>query len=149
MTQSQIVRVPPGLINEVNDTVIGGTPVGTSGGTGAGPFPGTSKTAGQLGKWCDLDAAMLFYNPDISTLFGGEYQYVRLDPDAADSPGFAPGTLLYFKTGVDPDLFVVTESANANDEAGYSITAAGAWTPGNYAWIYRFGQRADRTPVAP
>lgn len=139
MTQSQIVRIPPGNINEVNDDIIGGVP------TGIGTL---SRTAGQLGKWADLDADMLKYDPTISTLFGGEYQYVQLDPLAADSPGFAPGTLLYFLAGTDPDLFVVSETVNANDEAGYSITAQGAWTPGNYSWIYRFGQAADRTPVA-
>lgn len=139
--QSQIVRVPPGAINEVNDAIIGGTPTGIGG--GGGGTLGTSKTAGQLGKWTDIDASFLVYNADLGTLFGGEYQYVQLDPLASDSPAIAVGTLLYFLGA--PDDFVVSETVNANNEAGYVVSPV--WTAGNYAWIFRFGQAADRTPL--
>ena len=135
MTQSQIARIPPGNINEVNDDVIGGTPTSIGAGT-------TSKTAGQLGKWADIDFDFLIFNPDLGTLFGGEYQYVQLESIAVDSPPIAVGTLLYWKG--DPDVFVVSETVNAGDEAGYVVSAV--WTAGNYAWIFRYGQAADRTP---
>lgn len=139
MTQSQIARIPPGLINEVNDEVIGGTPVGTG-------QSGLSKTAGQLGKWADLDPDMLRYNPDLGTLFGGEYQYVRLSPDADDSPAIPVGTLMYWDQTVDPSEFQVSETVSAGNEAGYVVSAV--WTAGWYAWIFRFGQAAQLTPIA-
>jgi len=138
MTQSQIVRIPPGLINEVNDEVIGGTPVGT--GTGL-----LSKTAGQLGKWADFDIDMLKFNPDLGTLFGGEYQYVRLSEAAEDSPGIPVGTLMYWDQTVDPALFQVVEAASVGNEAGYVVSPV--WTAGWYAWIFRFGQAAQLTPI--
>lgn len=145
MTQSQIARIPPGDINEVNDPIIGGQPVGMDGTGGVAVAGALSRTAGQLGKWADLDIDMLRYNPGLGTLFGGEYQYVQLDPAADDSPPIAVGTLLYFLAGADPDEFIVSETVNANNEAGYVVSAV--WTAGYYAWIYRFGQPADRTPL--
>ncbi len=136
MTQSQIVRIPAGLINEVNDEIIGGTPTGL--GTG-------SKTAGQLGKWVDLDQDMLKFNADLGTLFPGEYQYVRLSSLADDSPSPAVGTLLYWDNSVAPDKYQVVEAADAGDEAGYVVSPV--WTAGWYAWIFRYGQPESTTPL--
>jgi hypothetical protein len=101
-----------------------------------------SRTAGQLGKWVDLDIDMLRYNSELAILFGGEYQYVQLEPDAPDSPAIPVGTLLYWLGA--PDSFVVSETVNANNEAGYGVSTV--WTPGYYAWSYRYGQPADRAP---
>ena len=141
MTQSQIVRIPPGAINEVNDAVIAGTPVGTQGTGGA--LVTQSSTAGQLGQWADIDIGFLIFNPDLGTLFGGEYQYVQLDPLATDSPPIAVGTLMYFLG--NPDDFVVSETVSSGNEAGYVVSAV--WTAGNYAWIYRYGQPSAKTPL--
>jgi len=138
MSQSQIQRVKPGNINEVNDEVIGGTPVGSG-------AEGVSKTAGQLGMWVDLDQNMLFFNPDLGTLFPGEYQYVRLSEDQADSPAIAVGTLLYWDNTVPPSAYQVVAAADAGDEAGYVVSPV--WNSGNYAYIFRYGQPESFLPT--
>ena len=144
MTQSQIARIPPGNINEVNDEIIAGTPIGSQG--GGSTTPTLSKTAGQLGKWADLDIDMLRYNAALGTLFGGEYQYVLLSHDEPDSPAIPVGTLLYWDQTVDPSAFQVVQAVSLGNEAGYVVSPV--WTPGWYAWIFRYGQAAQLTPIA-
>lgn len=131
---SQIQRVTTGLLNEVNDDTIGGTVNGT--GTG-------SRTAGQLGKTIQFTPENLFYNAAVGTLHPGQYQYVQLDAAEPDSPALAAGDLLYWLTGF-ADSYIVSSTVNANDEAGYVVTPG--WTPGNYAYIFVYGQAAEYTP---
>ncbi len=136
MGTSQIQRISTGLLNTVQDTVIGGTT--NSLGTG-------SATAGQLGKTIDFDPAAIAtaFDPTVSTLYPGTYQYVLLSDAEPDSPALTTGQLLYFVTGEVAD-YVVSSTSNSGDEAGYCCVPG--WTPGTYGFIFQYGQAAELIP---
>ena len=141
MSQSQILHIPTGWFNYVNDAAIGQM---TAPPNGLG-----SNYGGQLGKWEDRDGTDAdFYNVNISTLYQGRYQYVRLAP-ASGVPVI--GQILFWDTTVAATLFQVTtdptlSSADAGAfPAGICLTAAvGGYganlTPGYYTLIQIPGQ---------
>src|SRR5215813_13364021 len=96
--ESPIIIVSTGLLNTVNDSVIGGTASGAS---------GSSKFGGQLGKilWVSSGQISQMYSSTIGTLYAGAYQYVKL----AAAQTIAVGDLLYWdQTGSDDSVFTVT-----------------------------------------
>lgn len=134
---SQIQRISTGLLNTVQDTVIGGTT--NSLGTG-------SATEGQLGKKItfDQEAIATAFDATVSNCYPGDYQYVLLDDGDPDSPALVAGDLVYFN-GAAPSDFQVTASVDAGDEAGYVITPG--WAPGTYGYIYCYGQPESFLPT--
>lgn len=132
MAQSQIIRLPRGTINEVNDPVIGmpATPGGL----------GVTKFAGQLGKWLDLDDSELIFNSAVGTVYGGRFQYVRLAAAAAVP---VVGQILFWDTTVADNLYQVTTSETLSSttagvmRAGVCLSAS--LTPGNYTVIQIMG----------
>lgn len=132
---SQIIRVSTGVINTVQDTVIGGTP---------SQFDDTlSATAGQLGKTVEFDSSSLVFDSSVSNCFPGRYQYVLLDPAEPASPATEAGDLLYFNG--DADEYQVTATPDSGDEAGYCIVPG--WTPGTYGFIFSYGQPESFLPT--
>lgn len=130
---SQIVRIPSGSINNVNDAVIG-QEVAQFG-------LGGSKFAGQLGKMVWLDDSQLIYDSGNGTVYGGGFRYVRL---AASSSVPVVGQLAFWSPVATADnLYQVTadEAASSEDDA---IMMAGVFltpslTVGNYTYIQAVG----------
>jgi len=129
MWNSQIIRMTPGTINGVNDTVIGGI---------AG-ISGVSKYAGQLGQPVWLDDAQLIYNATIGTVFGGRFRYVRL---AAGATAVVVGQIVFWDISVADNLYQVTTS-EAGSVPGAQLRAGivlnNGWTAGNYSFIQDVG----------
>lgn len=129
MWNSPIVRMTTGLINTVNDSVIGGV---------AG-ISGTSKFAGQLGAPVWLDDAALFFDSSVGTVYGGRFRYVRL---AAAASAVVRGQLVFWDISVADNLFQVTtvESGSvpgAQLRAGVVLNPS--WSAGNYGFIQDVG----------
>src|SRR5437870_814297 len=95
MWNSSIIRMTTGLINTVNDAVIGGE---------AG-ISGASKFAGQLGQPVWLDDRQLFFSAAVGTVYGGRFRYVRL---SAGSSAVARGQIVFWDISVADNLFQVT-----------------------------------------
>lgn len=133
MSMELIQRLSSGALNTVNDTLIGG------GGGNIGPQIGLAP--GQLGKIIELDDSELGPVTDttMGTLYGGEFQYVRL---AAAATAVVVGQIVFWDISVADNLFQVTTS-----EAGSTVGAqfrAGIvlnsdWDAGNYGYIQRLG----------
>jgi len=126
--ESPIIRVTTGLLNTVNDTVVGGQDRGM-----AGTNP--SRFGGQLGKtlWVSSDQVAQMYSSTIGTLYAGAYQYVKL----ATSQTIVRGDLLYWDEGEDPNEFVVTKAVdtttlNYQSYAGFALNVI---TAGNYGFV--------------
>ena len=131
MSESNIIRIPGGAINTVNDTVIGGDPVGTS----------TSQSAvgGQLGKYLTLDDSQLIYSAAMGTVYGGMFQYVRL---AAAASAVVVGQIVFWDISVADNLYQVTTSeagstTGAQFRAGIVLNSD--WDAGNYGIIQVLG----------
>lgn len=124
MAQSQIVQIPSGYLNVVNNAVIGQQ---------TAPQFGGSEYSGQLGKWWDLDADNIRFNSAVGTLYGGRFQYVQL---SADSAVPVIGQMLFWDTTVARSLFRVTTSPTlSSDDAGMmkaGICLSASLTPGYY-----------------
>jgi hypothetical protein len=127
MSQSQIMRIPSGFINRVNDAAPGQQT--------APPF-GPGWGAGQVGQWFDFDASNVRYDPTAGNIYFGRAQYIKL---AAASLVPVVGQLLFLDTTVDPALFQMTTDITLSsvDTAvmvgGVNLTPN--VTPGNYTLI--------------
>lgn len=120
MMLSQILRLPSGYIDNVNDAVIG---------QAGGPTPaGASKFAGQLGMEIELRQDMMKLKNPAVPVAAGLFQYVRLAA-AASSP--AVGATVNWDATVDRRLYQVTTAAGT--AAGTVLTPN--VTPGNYTLI--------------
>lgn len=132
--ESPIIRVSTGLLNTVNDSVIGNQ----SG------ITGVSKFGGQLGKilYVSSDQISTMFDSTIGTLYAGAYQYVKL----AASQTIAVGDLLYWDEGAADTTFTVTKSAstttaNYQSFAGFALNVI---TAGNYGFIQIAGKATGR-----
>lgn len=137
MWESPICRVTTGLLNTVNDTVIGG------GGTGAS---GSSKFSGQLGRtiWFSPDRIGNMFSTTVGTLYGGRYRYVRMRDGDDDSPAVAVGQILFWDTTLTSwqTLYQVTRSESLSSVSNALMIAGiylGGFTGGNYGWIQDLG----------
>src|SRR6266581_2650390 len=129
MWNSPIVRMTTGLINTVNDAVIGGE---------AG-ISGASKFAGQLGAPIWLDDRQLFFSTAIGTVYGGRFRYVRL---ASGASAVVRGQIVFWDLSVADNLFQVTTS-EAGSVPGAQLRAGlvlnPSWSAGNYSFIQDCG----------
>lgn len=123
--ESPIIRVSTGLLNTVNDSVIGNQ---------AG-ITGVSKFGGQLGKilWVSSEQIGQMFDSSVGTLYAGAYQYVKL----AASQSIVRGDLLYWDQGVAANTFTVTKAvntttANYQSFAGFALNVI---TAGQYGFI--------------
>ncbi len=127
MSMSQILQIPSGYINVVNNAVIGQQ---------TAPLFGGSEFAGQLGKTIDLDADNIRYNSAVGTVYQGRFQYVQL---SAASAVPVIGQMLFWDTTVPRSAFrVTTDSDLSSDDAGImdaGICLSAGLTPGNYTII--------------
>lgn len=135
--ESPIIRVTTGLLNTVNDTVIGG------GGTGAS---GSSKFRGQLGKtiWFAPEIIGNMYSSTVGTLYGGRYRYVRMRDGDDDSPAVAVGQILFWDTTLTnwQTFYQVTRDENLSSVDNAVMIAGiylGGFTGGNYGFIQDLG----------
>lgn len=135
--ESQIIRITTGLLNTVNDTVIGGQ---------AG-ITGISKFGGQLGKTVtftpDMIAAM--FDSAVGTLYGGRFRYVKMRAADDDSPALTPGKLLFWDTTVASwyGAYQVTRDENlssADNAVAIAGVYLGGFEPGNYGFIQELGK---------
>lgn len=129
--QSQVLQIPSGLFNVVNDPSPG-LPVVPEG-TGVSPY------VSQVGKWCSYDDAALKFDSSIGTLYGGEFQYVRL---SAGSTSPAVGQTVFWDLTTDASLYVVTTlESGTTDGAVYiaGVVLSAAVTAGNYTLIQTVG----------
>lgn len=123
--ESPIVRVSTGLLNTVNDSVIGNQ---------AG-ITGVSKFGGQLGKtiWVSSEQIGQMYSSTIGTLYAGAYQYVQL----AAGQTIAVGDLLYWDQSAAASAFKVTKAVDTTTKNYASIAgfALNVITAGYYGFI--------------
>lgn len=132
--ESPIIRVSTGLLNTVNDSVIGNQ---------AG-LASVSKFGGQLGKilWVSSEQISQMYDSTVGTLYAGAYQYVKL----AAGQTIAVGDLLYWDQSVASNTFTVTKdatttTANYESFAGFALNVI---TAGYYGFIQVAGIATGR-----
>ncbi len=130
MWQSPIIRVSTGLLNTVNDSVIGGQ--ANTGMVGTVP----SKFGGQLGKLLAVsqDQVAQMYSSTVGTLYAGVYQYVKFNTgDTVPVRGQAA----YWLAGSAVGDFIVSTGSNGGNTT--TPTPAGVFisvpTAGNYCFI--------------
>lgn len=132
--ESPVIRVSTGLLNTVNDSVVGGQ-------TGVGSLP---KFGGQLGKtlWVNSEQISQMYSSTIGTLYAGAYQYVKL----AASQTVAVGDLLYWDQGAAANTFTVTKAVNTTtlNYASFAGFAINVITAGYYGFIQVAGIATGR-----
>lgn len=132
--ESPIIIVSTGLLNTVNDSVIGNQ---------AG-ITGASKFGGQLGKilWVSSEQISQMYSSTIGTLYAGAYQYVQLSAGQT----IAVGDLLYWDQGASDTEFKVTLAVDTTTKnyasvAGFAINVI---TAGNYGFIQIAGKATGK-----
>lgn len=132
--ESPIIRVSTGLLNTVNDTVIGNQ---------AG-ITGASKFAGQLGKQLFVSQEQIgqMFSSAIGTVYGGGFRYVRAR--AADTPAYTVGEILFWDTTVTSwqSAYQVTREEDLSSVANAIMIAGiylGGFTAGNYGFIQEVG----------
>lgn len=133
--ESPIIRISSGLLNKVNDAVIGGT----------ASIGSRSRYAGQLGKvlWVSQELIGNMYDPAVGTLYGGRYRYVRYN--AADTPAPVVGQAAFWDTTVAnwSSAYQVTRESNLSS-VDNDVLMAGIFinvpTAGNYCFIQDVGQ---------
>lgn len=124
--ESPIIRVSTGLLNTVNDTVIGNQ----SG------ITGVSKFGGQLGKMLAVSDEQIgqMFDSTVGTLYAGVYQYVQL---VAGVSAPVVGQAAFWKSGTAANSYVVTTASNGG--ATDTPMPAGVFlsipTVGNYCFI--------------
>jgi len=134
MSQSQILHVSSGYLNQVNDVLIGmaGVP---------GDGTGASKFTGQLGKELLLATDAVRFNAALGNIYGGRFQYVRLAAGAAVP---VIGQIAFWDDSVAETLFQVTTAEGTPAGAGH----AGIFlTPGLVAGRYTLIQTEGYVPV--
>ena len=133
--ESPIIRVSTGLLNTVNDSVIGNQ---------AG-ISGVSKFGGQLGKilWVSSEQIAQMYDASVGTLYAGAYQYVKF---ASDVGTIAPGQLVYWDETAADTAFTVTDDVDSTtlNYASYAGFALNAVTAGYYGFIQVAGKATGR-----
>lgn len=129
MWQSPIILVSTGLLNTVNDSVIGGQSSGMVNST-------TPKFGGQLGKQLAVtqDQIGQMYSSAIGTLYTGVYQYVQFNPGDT-VPVVGQGA--FWLAGSTAGNFIVSTDSSGNfttqpQLAGVFISVP---TAGNYCFI--------------
>jgi hypothetical protein len=131
--ESPIIRVSTGLLNSVNDTVIGGQ----------ASIGSRSRYAGQLGKHIFFGAEQInqMFNPSVLTLYPGRFRYVRLREDDDASPALGIGKLVFWDTTVTSwqTAYQVTRDENLSSSDN-AVMIAGVYigspsTNGNYGFI--------------
>jgi hypothetical protein len=134
---SPIIRVSTGLLNTVNDALIGGVSGGAS---------GFSKFSGQLGKtlWVPPDQISLLHDSSVGTLYGGRFRYVRMRSADDDSPALTPGKLLFWDTTITnwQSSYQVTRDEDLSSVDNAVMLAGvylGGFEPGNYGFIQDLG----------
>lgn len=131
--ESNILRINSGTINTVNDVLIGQTGASNGG-------PARSHFGGQLGKWVDLDDDNIIFDSTIGTVYGGQFQYVRL---AAGSAQPVRGQLLFWDNTVALNLFQVSATENVSSTSPSTLIAGAVlnpnWTPGYYGIMQILG----------
>jgi len=97
MSLSQILRIPSGFLNDVNNPAIGEP---------TAPSPvSLNSFSGQLGKEIVLDASQIRYKSSVGTVFGGTFRYVRLKANSAVP---VIGQMVFWDDTVAEDLYQVT-----------------------------------------
>ena len=124
--ESPVIRVSTGLLNTVNDSVIGNQE----------GISGQSKFGGQLGKilWVSSEQIAQMFSSTIGTLYAGAYQYVKF---ATDIGAIVRGQLMYWDQVEDSNEFVVTDDVdsttfNYESFAGFALNVI---TAGNYGFM--------------
>jgi hypothetical protein len=132
--ESPVIRVSTGLLNTVNDSVIGNQ---------AG-ITGVSKFGGQLGKtlWVSSEQIAQMYSSTIGTLYAGAYQYVKL----AAGQTIAVGDLLYWDQSAADTAFTVTKAVDTTTKNYASVAgfALNVITAGYYGFIQIAGKATGR-----
>ncbi len=134
--ESQIIRITTGLLNTVNDTVIGGQE----------GISGVSKFGGQLGKTVGFtpDQIAAMYDSTVGTLYGGRFRYVKMRATDDDSPVLTPGKIVFWDTTVSNwySAYQVTRDENLSSSDN-AVAIAGIYLggiePGNYGFIQDLG----------
>lgn len=136
--ESPIIRVSTGLLNTVNDALIGGVSGGAS---------GFSKFSGQLGKhlWYGPEQIGQMFSSAIGTLYPGRFRYIRLREGDDASPALGVGKLLFWDTTLTlwQTLFQVTRDENLSS-ADNAVMIAGVYigsptANGNYGFLQDAG----------
>lgn len=127
--ESPIIRVSTGLLNTVNDSVVGGQASGMVGSS-------NPKFGGQLGKMLAVGQSQIgqMYSSSVGTLYAGVYQYVKFNTgDTAPVIGQAA----FWLDGSSVGDFTVSTDSNGN--ATSTPMVAGIFisipTAGNYCFI--------------
>lgn len=134
--ESPIIRVTTGLLNTVNDTVVGGS----------ASIGSRSRYAGQLGKhlWLGPDHIAAMHSASVGTVHAGRYRYVRMRAADDDSPVLTPGKLVFWDTTVTnwQSAYQVTRDENLSSTDNAVMIAGvylGGFEPGNYGFIQDLG----------
>ena len=130
--ESPIIRVSTGLLNTVNDTVIGGS----------ASIGSRSRYAGQLGKHLFVSPEQIgtMYSAAVGTLYAGRYRYVRIRDEDDSSPALGVGKLLFWDTTLTnwQNFYQVTRDENLSS-ADNAVMIAGVYvggpSNGNYGFI--------------
>lgn len=138
--ESPIIRITTGLLNTVNDTVIGG-----------GPSIGSrSRYQGQLGKhvWFGPEQINQMFSSSVGTLFPGRFRYVRIRSGDDASPVPAVGKLYFWDTTLTnwQTLFQVTRDENLSSQNN-AIMFAGVYIGGPQNGNYGFIQDAGMVNI--
>jgi len=122
--QSQVLKIPSGYINVVNNPY-----VGLSGPATAWPPP--SDFIGQLGKRVNLPADVVKYKASVGTVYGGWFRSVRLKLNSAVP---VIGQALFWDDTVAENLYQVTalETITTYGAAAFAgVCLSASVTPGN------------------
>ncbi len=138
--ESDVIRISTGKLNTVNDSVIGGAPMGSIGLSTANQV---SAYKGQLGKKVQFtaDEIATLFDSTVGTLYGGWFRYVRFRTGDDASPVHAPGKLVYWDTTLTnwQTLYQVTFDTDLSSPTLKGVMVAGvcigAPTNGNYGFI--------------
>lgn len=129
-TPHQIVNIPSGHLNDVDDVYIGGP---------ANSLTGQAFYRGQLGAMLDLDheTALALSLTSVGTLYGGVYQYVQTKTGSTATP--ARGLAAYWASHDDIEDYIVTPDPPSSPYGCFAGVYIDAQTKGRYCWIQRSG----------
>lgn len=128
---SPIIRLSRAAINTIEDTIVGGVPVGND--------STTSAVSGQLGQTFAMTDTEVIYDSTVGTVYGGLFQYVRL---AAAAGAVVRGQQVFWDVSVNPNLYQVTTSESGSADAAMQVAGIVLnpnWSAGNYSVIQLSG----------
>ena len=132
--EQPFAEVSTGQMNTVNDTVAGGTLNAA----------GQAQYAGTLGQriWLDGTTTGGKYNPAIGTVYGGEFQYVRIYLSSTATPtlGYPVAWAWDQDNSCFEDYTVTTDCNSALRTGRIAGILLSAPTKGNYTWIQVSGK---------